>query len=284
MHSLNTNRFNLYLQQNLKLKMTKFLSLLLVVVLFSSCGEYQKVLKSNEIRPKYDLAKKMYEEKKYANAIRLFEQLAPAYRGKPEAADMYMMYAQSFYNTKQFYAAGYQFDNFASSYPRNDKAAEASFLAAKSYSKLSPVYSLDQTDTNKAIDKLQNFIDRYPSSEYLEEANLLVKSLREKVEKKVFEVAKGYHKIADYKGAIVALENFVADYPGTPYKEEALFFKFDSAYLLAINSVENKKEDRLNAAKVAYRSLTKFKEDTVYKEESAKMLAKIDSELKQFSK
>lgn len=264
--------------------MTKFLSFLLVIVLFSSCGQYQKVLKSNEIRPKYDMAKKMYEAKKYAKAIRLFEQLAPAYRGKPEASEMYMMYAQSFYKTKQYYAAGYQFDNFASSYPRDEKAAEASFMAAKSYSKLSPVYTLDQTDTNKAIDKLQNFIDRYPSSEYFEEANLLVKSLREKVEKKVFEVAKGYHKILDYRAAIVALDNFVADYPGTPYKEEALFYKFDSAYLLAMNSVESKKEDRLNAAKVAHKALLKFKEDTIYKEELAKMLTKIDSELKQFSK
>ena len=264
--------------------MTKFLSFLLVIVLFSSCGQYQKVLKSNEIRPKYEMAKKMYDAKKYSKALRLFEQLAPAYRGKPEAADMYMMYAQSFYKTKQYYAAGYQFDNFASSYPRSADAAEASFMAAKSYSKLSPVYTLDQTDTNKAIDKLQNFIDRYPSSEYIEEANILVKSLREKVEKKVFEVAKGYHKILDYRAAIVALENFVADYPGTPYKEEALFYKFDSAYLLAMNSVESKKEERLNAAKVAHRALLKFKEDTVYKEELAKMLTKIDSELKQFSK
>ncbi len=284
MHSLNTDIFNLCLKQNLKLKMTKLLSFLLIIVLFSSCGEYQKVLKSNEIRPKYDMAKKMYEEKKYSKAIRLFEQLAPAYRGKPEATDLYMMYAQSYYKTKQYYAAGYQFDNFASSYPRHEKAADASFLAAKSYSKLSPRYSLDQTDTNKAIDKLQNFIDRYPSSEYIEEANILAKSLREKVEKKVFEVAKGYHKISDYKGAIVSLENFVADYPGTPYKEEALFYKFDSAYLLAMNSVDSKKEDRLNSAKVAYKSLVKFKEDTEYKEESAKMLSKIDSALKQFSK
>ena len=55
---------------------------------------------------------------------------------------------------------------------------------------LSPVYSLDQTDTFKAIDKLQSFIDAYPNSEYLAEANETVKVLREKIEKKVFENAK----------------------------------------------------------------------------------------------
>jgi outer membrane protein assembly factor BamD len=31
---------------------------------------------------------------------------------------------------------------------------------------LSPNYSLDQTDTFKAMDKLQTFIDSYPNSSY----------------------------------------------------------------------------------------------------------------------
>jgi outer membrane protein assembly factor BamD len=49
---------------------------------------------------------------------------------------------------------------------------------------LSPIYSLDQTDTYKAIDKLQAFIDTYPNSEYLSEANETVRVLQEKIEKK----------------------------------------------------------------------------------------------------
>jgi outer membrane protein assembly factor BamD len=47
---------------------------------------------------------------------------------------------------------------------------------------------------------------------------------------------------------LVALDNFIADYPGTPYKD-ALYYKFDSAYQLGINSVPAKMEERLNVAK-----------------------------------
>jgi outer membrane protein assembly factor BamD len=57
---------------------------------------------------------------------------------------------------------------------------------------------------------------------------------------------------------LVALDNFVADYPGTPYKEDALYYKLDSAYQLAINSIPSKMEERLNVAKVAYNNLIKF--------------------------
>jgi outer membrane protein assembly factor BamD len=112
----------------------------------------------------------------------------------------------------------------------------------------------------------------------------MVKVLREKLEKKAFENAKQYNTISDYKAAMVAFDNFIINYPGTPFKEKALFYKFDSAYNLAINSVSAKMEERLNAAVAAYQSLIKFKPDTEYKTKADEMLARIENDLKQFSK
>ncbi|MBP6584427.1 MAG: outer membrane protein assembly factor BamD, partial [Flavobacterium sp.] len=169
--------------------MNKILSLLLVVVFFYSCSDYQKALKSEDVSVKFEMATKLYDEGKYVKAIRLFEEIAPAYRGKPQAEKMFYMFSQSYYKTHQYYLAGYQFESFASSYPKSEKVEEAAFLGAKSYSKLSPVYSLDQTDTTKAINKLQEFIDVYPNSAYLAEANADLKKLTDKIEKKVFENA-----------------------------------------------------------------------------------------------
>ena len=194
------------------------------------------------------------------------------------------MFAQSYFKTKQYYLAGYQFESFVSSYPKSEKAQEAAFLGAKSYSMLSPVYSLDQTDTSKAIEKLQSFIDSYPNSTYLAEANAIMKSLNEKLEKKVFENSKGYHTISDYKAALVALDNFISDYPGTPFKEEALYYRLDSAYQLGINSVPSKMEERLNAAKIAYANLIKFKADSKYKSKADEMLVRIEKDLQKFTK
>jgi len=264
--------------------MKKFLAVLLLTVVLSSCGEYQKAIKSEDVGVKFDQAVKQYEKGKYNKAIRLFEQIAPAYRGKPQAEKMFYLFAQSYYKTKQYYLAGYQFESFASGYPKSEKIEEASFLGAKSYSMLSPVYSLDQVDTNKAIGKLQTFIDTYPNSEYFAEANATLKSLTDKLEKKVYENAKQYNTISDFKSAIVALDNFVADYPGTQFKEEALYYKFDSAYQLAINSVPSKMEERLNNAKIAHANLMKFNAGTAHKEKADQMLARIDKDLQQFSK
>ncbi|MBC7749524.1 MAG: outer membrane protein assembly factor BamD [Methylotenera sp.] len=264
--------------------MKKLLSLLLLVAVFSSCNEYQKALKSEDVAVKFDMATKLYEAGKYSKAIRIFEQIAPAYRGKPQAEKLFYMFSQSYYKTKQYTLSGYQFESFVSSYPKSEKLQEAAYLGAKSYSMLSPVFSLDQTDTNKALDKLQSFIDTYPNSEYATEANSVVKVLSEKIEKKVYENAKGYNTISDFKSAIVALDNFVADYPGTPFKEDALYYKFDSTYQLAINSVPAKMQDRLIVAKTAQLNLMKFNAETKYKKVANEMLARIDKDLQKFTK
>ncbi|AWH85627.1 outer membrane protein assembly factor BamD [Flavobacterium album] len=268
--------------------MARFFYILLFALVLTSCSQFQKALKSDDIKLKYEVAEKLYEKGKYSKAIRLFEQIAPSYRGKPQAEKMFYMYSQSLYKTRQYYSAGYQFESFTAGYPRSEKLEEASFLGAKSYYQLSPRYSLDQTDTYKALDKLQAFINNFPNSQLMPEANLLVKELREKLEKKAYEIAKQYHQtgeyFGDYNAAIKAFDNFIIDFPGTPLKEDALYYKFDASYLLAINSVPSKMLQRLNDAKDNYNALVKFKPDTKYKAEADASLARINTELQKFSK
>jgi outer membrane protein assembly factor BamD len=262
----------------------KIVSLLLMVVLLVSCSEYQKALKSEDVSVKYEIATKLYDSGKYNDAIRLFEQIAPTYRGKPQAEKLFYMFSQSYYKTKQYYLAAYQFESFVAGYPKSEKIQESAFLGAKSFSTLSPIYSLDQTDTFKAIEKLQDFIDSYPNSENFAEANTILHSLNGKIEKKMYENAKGYYTIMDYKSSIVALENFITDFPGTTYKEDAMFYKYDSAYKLGINSIPSKMEERLKVAKTAYTNLMKFKSDTKYKKTADDMLVRIETELQKNTK
>lgn len=264
--------------------MKKHLVLILIAVVLASCSEYQKAYKSEDIGLKYDVAKALFEKEKYSKAIRLFEQLAPTYKGKPQAENLFYMYSESLYKTKQFMLAGYQYDKFASSYPRSDKMEQALYKSAKCATLLSPRYSLDQGDTEKAISKLQNFIDRYPNSDQMQNANELMTELKDKLEKKSFEIAKQYNTISDFKAAITAINIFLDEFPGTKYKEDALFYKFDSSYQLALNSVPAKMEQRLKAAQDDYSELEKFNSDNKYKNKAQTMLKKIDEQLKQFSK
>ncbi|MES2485696.1 MAG: outer membrane protein assembly factor BamD [Bacteroidota bacterium] len=268
--------------------MARIFYILLSALLLTSCSEFQKALKTDDVKIKYEVATKLYDKEKYYKAIRLFEQIAQSYRGKQQAEKLFYMYSMSLYKTKTYHTASYQFESFVAQYPKSTKVEEAAFLGAKSYYFLSPRYSLDQVDTYKGLEKIQSFIDAYPNSQYMPEANQLVKELREKLEKKAFEIAKQYRQTAeyfgDYNAAIKSFDNFLLDFPGSIYKEDALFIRFDASYELAVNSVSYKMEERLKAAKDNYSALIKFKSETKYKEQADKMLAKIDTELQNFSK
>ncbi|WP_461534159.1 outer membrane protein assembly factor BamD [Sinomicrobium sp.] len=264
--------------------MKRLLYIAIVAALSGACSEFQKALKSEDVKVKYDLAEKLYEDGDYKKANRLFEQIVPQYAGKPQGERVVYFHANSYYQTKDYYLAAYQFDRFSKSYPRSDKAEEAAFLGAKSYYMLSPKYSLDQTQTNTALDKLQLFINSYPNSEYLDDANVLIKELRSKLEKKDLEVAKQYNRIKDYKAAIKSFDNFLSNYPGTVYREEAMYYRMLSSYNLAVNSIYARQEERYNDTKEAYNTLKRYYPETQYIDEADKMMATVEEELEQFSK
>ncbi|WP_420399980.1 outer membrane protein assembly factor BamD [Flagellimonas sp.] len=270
------------------LKMRSILPLLFAVILFSSCSEYQKVLKNEDVKAKYDLAQKYYDEGDFKRAKRLFEQIAPRYVGKPQGERVMFFFADSYFKTKDYYLSGYQFERFIKSYPRSDKIQEASFLGAKSYYELSPAYSLDQTDTDKALAKLQTFINTYPESEFFEEANAMAKELTSKKERKQIEIAKQFNKLGKFNypiliSAITALDNFISDNPGSVYREEALYYRIEAATNLAVNSTENKKQERLEDALSAYNNLFRYFPETRFKKKADELSQKIQKELSVYS-
>ncbi|MDG5491708.1 outer membrane protein assembly factor BamD [Psychroserpens sp. SPM9] len=268
--------------------MKKLVYLFAIVVTFNSCSEFQKALKSEDIKTKFELGTKLYEEGKYNKANRLFAQIVPNYAGKPQAEKLMYMYGKTFYLTKQYLAAGYQLSRFEKSYPQSEKVEEAAFLSAKSYYDVSPVYSKEQQETIEALEKLQLFVNKYPDSEYLAQANELIKELDYKLERKAFEIAKQYNQIAyfessDYEAAIKAFDNFLADYPGTSFKEQAMYYRLDSAYKLGINSIDAKKEARLNTAMNYYNSFKKFYPNSEFTSEVDKMNSEMTSALQEYN-
>jgi len=263
--------------------MKKFFYILIILFSLSACSEYQEALKSEDTAVKFKLGEELYNEGKYDKANKLFAQIVPSYRGKPQAEKLMYLYCQTFYQTKDYYIAAYQMERFASSYPKSEKVDEMSFLAAKSNYMLSPVYTKDQTETKKAIEKLQEFINLFPDSEYSVEANKLVQELDFKLEKKAFSIAKQYNQISDFEASIKSFDNFIFDFPGSKLREDAYFYKLDSSFKIAINSVERKKVIRLNAAKI---NADKFKKDypnSKFIENVNAMYVELEEQLKNYS-
>ncbi|CAI8378550.1 MAG: Outer membrane protein assembly factor BamD [Flavobacteriales bacterium] len=247
-----------------------FRSYLLIFISFLviSCNDYQKLLNSpeNEVN-KYTAAEEYYQNGEFRRANSLIEQIIPSYRGKPQGERLVFFFANSYFEIKTYYSAAIQFENFIKSYPNSQRVQEAYFMEAKSYFMLSPIYTLDQEDTFTGIDKLQLFINRFPNSEYVTEALELMEQLQNKIEKKEFEVSKQYFTIRDYNSAIKSFDNFIADNPGTNFREEALYYRWLAQYEIAINSIESRINERITELERSFNNFLRYYPETIFIED-----------------
>ncbi len=269
--------------------MKKITVLLVLAITLGSCGPYQKALKKDEVKPKYELAVKYYKEgiKEHRNyklkrTLRLLEQILPQFRGKPQGEHLAFMYANTFFILEDYIDSGYQFERFTKSFSNSDKVEEAAFKSAKSYYYLSPRFSLDQTDTEKALAKLQLYLTQYPGGEHVGEANQMIASLRLKLEKKKFKIAKLYYVQEDWKAAVAAMDNFINANPGSPYLEEAYYYKMDAEHVLAINSYRVVMEERLNQTKDYAEDYIRYYPEGEHLESANTILEDVNNRLKNF--
>lgn len=242
-----------------------------VLLAFSSCSKYQQVLKGKDYDAKFEMAVKYYNKKNYYKAFPLFEELITIYRGTAKAEKTYYYYAYCNYYSGDFEAAAYDFDNFARTFPNSEFAEECAFMHAYCYYEDSPIFSLDQTNTYKGINKLQLFADNYPGSTRLTRCNELIDELRLKLGTKDFENSKLYFSTAQYKAAVTSFENLIRDYPGIKYTEEAMFMMQKAQYYYAENSIESKKIDRYQKSLVYYNDFSNSFKESKFKRESSSL-------------
>ena len=240
-------------------------------------------MKGKDYDAKFDMALKYYNKKNYYKAFPLFEELMSIYRGTAKAERTYYYYAYCNYYSGDYESAAYDFDNFARTFPSSEYAEECAFMHANCFYEDSPIYSLDQTNTIKAIDKLQLFADRYPKSSRLPKCNEMIDELRFKLETKDFENAKLYYGTSQYKSAVTAFKNLTNDYPGTKYHEESMFMILKSQYQYAENSIESKKQERMQQAITFYNEFSNSYSESKFRKDANSIAESIRKKLEKIS-
>ena len=253
---------------------------LIVLVLVSSCGEYEKLLKSSDFDLKKAKAKEYYDAGQYVKSTELLSQILPRFRATEEAEELNWINAQSYYGMKDYIMAGSYFKSFIDQFPFGKHAEEANFMAAMCDYKIAPRPELDQENTNNAIEGFNIFINRFPGSPKVEESRRLVKELEEKLVEKSYLSAKLYYDMKQYKAAVVALNNSLKEHADTKYREEMMFLKMNSLFLYAENSLANKQKERYQSTLDDYYSFMEEFPKTQYTKDVNNILQKTNKYLK----
>ena len=255
----------------------KLLLLLAVVFLMSSCGEYQRVQKSNDYDYKFEYAKNAFEQKKYVQAATLLKDCITVFKGSDKAEESLFLLARSHYENKDYPTAAVYFKSYYSRYPKGKYAEAARFYCGYGYYLDSPEPQLDQSGTIEAIEELQAFLDYFPRSEKVSIAQNAIFELQDKLTLKQLQNAQLYYNLGNYMGnnyesAVIVAKNAIKDYPYSKYKEALEFLILKARYQEAANSIEERKADRFRDVIDEYYSFINNFPDSANRDEADDIL------------
>ena len=243
--------------------MKKYIAIALLSGAFlTSCGEYNKVIKSTDYTNKYEAAKSYFGQGQYMKASTLLEELIPILKGTSDAEESLYMLAMAYYNQGDYISASHYFSNYYNTYPKGTFTELARYHSGKALYLDTPEARLDQSSTYKAIQELQMFMEYFPQSERTSEAQVMIFALQDKLVLKEYLSAKMYFDLGTYTGnasmnadgqingnnflaCITTAQNILKDYPYTSMREDVSILLLRAKYKLGVESVEEKIEERM---------------------------------------
>lgn len=237
--------------------MFRYYLLIISFIAFVSCtNKYVKMAKKGSIAEKDSAAVYFFNKKNYETAMPILEELLGVYRGTARYQKILYFYAYCKYGLGDYITSAFYFEEFVKQFPASELTEDAQFMVANCYRAMSADYMLDQSETQKAIEAYEFFIEQYPMSPRVEKAEAYIRELRNKLMIKAFEQANLYYKIGYYKSAVIAFKNFISDYPGSPFREEAAYKMIKSSLEYAKLSIESKQLERFENTLDLYQKFT----------------------------
>ncbi|WP_244627917.1 outer membrane protein assembly factor BamD [Lentilitoribacter sp. Alg239-R112] len=123
---------------------------------------------------------------------------------------------------------------FLNLYPNDQDAAYAQYIIGLAYFRQIPDVTRDQRASSRAISAMQEVIDRYPDSEYVDDAQAKLRKARDQLAGKEMQIGRYYQERREYVAAVNRYKVVVQEYGNTRQVEEALSRLVESYFALGL--------------------------------------------------
>lgn len=225
--------------------MPKFLPLLLTLLL-SGCSaiDYFKnsdteesqsaaVLSAEEY---YDTGLQAMKARRYIAAGQNFQDLERHYPNSPQTARSQMYRVYSHYKAEEYEETVAAAERFIRHNPRHHHVSYAYYMRGLAfYQRISDAYR-DQGFTREAMAAFEELINRFPGSDYADQAKRMLELCRDRLAEQEMVVGRYYLDRGEFIAAMNRFKLVVEDpvHSRTPYVEEALFSMVFSATKLGM--------------------------------------------------
>jgi outer membrane protein assembly factor BamD len=121
-------------------------------------------------------------------------------------------------------------------YPANEDAAYAQYIVGLSYFRQIRDVTQDQKEAQQTAAVMQDLVERYPNSPYVEDAKTKIRFARDQLAGKEMQVGRYYLERREYIAAIRRFRNVVENYSNTRQVEEALARLTEAYYAMGLAS------------------------------------------------
>ena len=155
------------------------------------------------------------DNEEFVKAQDAFKYVLSRGAGTDYGDDAQFFLGESYFLDNQYLLAITEYENLTRKMAYSPFFEKSRFRICESYSYESPDYFNDQTFTEKALERYQDFLDDFPNSEYVFSINKSMTDLRYKLAKKLFETGILYMKMDEYEPARMSFNQILDKYYDT---------------------------------------------------------------------
>lgn len=190
---------------------------------FDKKDEYKPVIVPQVPADKlYNQGLALMEKGDYDSAAKKFGDLDKQYPYSEWSKKALILQTYAQYTGRSYDDAIGSGKRFLALHPSDPQAAYAAYMVAMSYYSMVPDVSRDQDRTEKAALALQEVVQRWPNSEYAQDARYKLNVVRDQLAGREMTVGRYYLKRRNYTAAINRFRNVISQFQTTNQIEEAL--------------------------------------------------------------
>jgi outer membrane protein assembly factor BamD len=179
----------------------------------------------------FDKGTEALNKKKWLTAREFFKQITETYTQSPYRPDAKLGIGDTYLgegSSEALVLAINEFKEFLSYYPTNPRADYAQYKVGMAHIRQMRGAQRDQTETREAIREFQAFVDRYPNSKLMPEAQAKLREARDRLSESDYLVGYFYFRQRWYPGAVDRLHDLVIQDPAFTGRDAVYFYLAES--------------------------------------------------------
>ena len=243
-------------------------ALALVGLLVASCGGPYTPKKMNLASDKLVVANALFEKRDFGRSALEYKDFLGTFAGDERSDYAQFRLAESYRLDKEYALAEVEYQILINDYGYSEYVDDAFFLEGLCAFRQAPRAERDQTKSYDALDRLNRFLQLFPTSPRVAEARATIHDIHSRLGKKDFLSAKLYFSKKAYDASLIYLNKIIDLDSATVWTARSLYYRA---------RIEEKRGDPAGAAG-DYRKALAVKEAFSERQDAEKRLKLVESQ------